>query len=253
MAKAKSSISEKAKFIIGTSGWIYKAWQGYFYPNDLPQKEWLNYYQENFKVVEINSTFYRFFKDDILIGWRKKAKGDFKYIIKVNRIITHVKYLKNCKELIKQFCQSARLLENKLALILLQLPPRMPYDLERLAEALDCFDDPKRVVVEFRNEKWLTEEVRVLLKKKGSIFCAADSPTTPLTAWVTAKTAYIRLHGRKKWFDYKYSRAELKEIASFARNLEKQGAKKIFILFNNDWYAYAVENAKLLQQILDSA
>lgn len=240
----------KTQYLIGTSGWNYSAWKGPFYPKDLPQKEWLNFYMQYFPVVEINSTFYRSFKNEVFLGWRNKAKGKFKYVIKVGRTITHVKYLKDSKELIKKVCRSVALLENKLALLLLQLPSRMPYNISRLEEVLSYFDNPKKVVVEFRNKKWLTAEVKNLLQKKGSIFCIADSPAISLINWVTAKTAYIRLHGRRKWFNYNYSKKQLTEIANFARGLERQGARKIFILFNNDYCAYATKNAKALRELL---
>lgn len=239
-------------FIIGTSGWNYKEWKGEFYPEGLPQKSWLSFYQKTFKIVEINATFYRLFADSVFEKWRLQAKKDFKYIIKVPRIITHRKYLLNCKRMIKKFCRSVSLLDNKLALVLLQLPPNMPYDVKRLKNAILCFDHPKKVVVEFRNEKWYTDEVREMLQEIGCVFCAADSPKTRLCSWVTSKTAYIRLHGRKKWFDYKYSKNELREIADFAQEIKKKGAKKIYILFNNDYYAYAIKNATDLNKMLEN-
>ena len=43
---------------IGTSGWLYKHWQGNFYPEDISQKQWFAYYARSFDTVEINSTFY---------------------------------------------------------------------------------------------------------------------------------------------------------------------------------------------------
>ena len=39
---------------IGTSGWVYKHWQGIFYPEDLSQKQWFAYYARYFDTVEIN-------------------------------------------------------------------------------------------------------------------------------------------------------------------------------------------------------
>lgn len=240
----------KTHYFIGTAGWNYPDWRGIFYPKHLPQKKWLAFYQDNFSIVEINATFYRFFKKEIFIKWRLAAEKNFKYIIKVNRNITHIKRLKNCKRLIKQFCQDVALLEDKLALILLQLPPSMPYDINRLKIALLQFDDPTKLVVEFRHKKWLTEETKNLLTSIGCTFCIADSPATKMVSWVTSQKAYIRLHGRTKWFNYKYSYLQLKNIINFAKHLPEQGAKKVYILLNNDYYAYAVQNARYLQKFL---
>jgi uncharacterized protein YecE (DUF72 family) len=35
---------------IGTSGWQYKSWKGRFYPEDLPQKDWLDHYAQRFRT-----------------------------------------------------------------------------------------------------------------------------------------------------------------------------------------------------------
>ena len=44
---------------IGTSGFSYAHWRGVFYPMDLPEKRWLEFYAEAFDTVELNVTFYR--------------------------------------------------------------------------------------------------------------------------------------------------------------------------------------------------
>ncbi|MES2694680.1 MAG: DUF72 domain-containing protein, partial [Verrucomicrobiota bacterium] len=44
---------------IGTSGWVYKEWAGYFYPKGFPKKDELAYYARHFPTVEINATLYR--------------------------------------------------------------------------------------------------------------------------------------------------------------------------------------------------
>lgn len=242
---------KKTQFIIGTSGWNYNDWRGIFYPKDLPKNKWLLFYEKSFQVVEINSTFYRFFNDNVFIKWRLLAHNNFKYIVKVPQVITHKKYLLHCTRMIKKFCRLTNLLEDKLALILLQLPPNMPYEIKRLRKAILTFDDPKKIVVEFRDKKWFTPEVKKMLKEIGCVFCATDSPKTTLQNWVISKVGYIRLHGTSEWFNYKYSQKELRGIANFAHDMSKNGAEKIYILFNNDYYAYAIKNAISLNKLLN--
>jgi uncharacterized protein YecE (DUF72 family) len=43
---------------IGTSGWQYKDWRRSVYPEDVPQKEWLEWYCRHFRTVELNNSFY---------------------------------------------------------------------------------------------------------------------------------------------------------------------------------------------------
>jgi uncharacterized protein YecE (DUF72 family) len=84
----------------------------------------------------------------------------------------------------------------------------------------------------------------------GAIFCTADSPKTRLSDWVTSDTAYIRLHGRQRWYSHNYSDQELVEIADLATKMTVQGAEKVYIFFNNDFEGYAPQNALALQKIL---
>lgn len=243
--------SNGSQFLIGTSGWSYPHWQGVFYPEDCPKSRWFEYYIRKFATVEINATFYRFFKDQTYHNWYDRSPQHFKYVLKVPRLISHRKYLKDVTDQIKAFWQSANLLKNKLGLILLQLAPDMPYDPDRLKKALMAFEIPRKVAVEFRHKKWFTEETRELLKEVGAIFCNADSPKTKLMDWVTSDRTYIRLHGRKRWYSYDYSGQELAEIAEVAKSMTGRGAKKVYIFFNNDFGGYAPKNANALLEILE--
>jgi uncharacterized protein YecE (DUF72 family) len=238
------------QFLIGTSGWSYDEWRGVFYPEKLPKRAWFEYYTSRFACVEVNATFYRTFKDPVFLKWRDQVTDDFRYVLKVPRLITHRKYLIDTESSIKEFCRQSFLLENKLGLLLLQLPPNLPYDPERLRNALLLFDARKKVAVEFRNKKWFTEEIYQLLKELGCIFCAADSPATQLVDWLTSDCAYIRLHGRKHWFIDNYSNKELQEIARLAKQLAQAGAKKVYIFFNNTAHGYAPQNALRLMELL---
>lgn len=74
----------------GTSGFSYKEWKGPFYPEKLPAKDMLGYYAERLSTVEINNTFYRMPKRDMLEGWARKVPDDFTFVLKASRKITHL-------------------------------------------------------------------------------------------------------------------------------------------------------------------
>lgn len=241
---------EKVRYLVGTSGWSYPHWQGIFYPADHPKSRWFEYYAGKFSTVEVNATFYRFFKDQTYHNWRDKAPENFKYVLKAPRLITHRKYLKDAQEQIKEFWPLASLLEDRLGLILLQPAPSTPYDPDRLKKALLAFGDPRKIAIEFRHNRWLTEGTRELLQEVGSVFCTADSPKTELVDWVTSDIAYIRLHGRKQWYSYNYSAQELHEIADLTKRMTRLGAKRIYIFFNNDFEGHAPKNALTLLEML---
>jgi uncharacterized protein YecE (DUF72 family) len=243
---------EHVKFFVGTSGWSYDHWKETFYPEDCPKSRWFEYYCQNFSTVEVNATFYRTFKDQTYHKWRDRAPEQFKYVLKAPRVITHRKYLADAEASIKQFWSSASLLEDKFGLILLQIAPQTPYDLERLRKALLAFDDPKRIAVEFRHVQWFTEETKSLLQETRSIFCLVDSPKADLMRdWVTSDVAYIRLHGREHWYAYDYSQQELQEIADLTKKIVRSGATTVYIFFNNDFEGYAPQNASSLLDLLE--
>jgi len=237
-------------FFTGTSGWTYDHWKGNFYPEELPRARWFAYYASQFMAVEINATFYRAFADRTYLKWRDQVEAGFRYALKVPRLITHRKLLEDCEEELRSFWRSAQLLEDRLGMVLLQLAPGMPCDLEKLKTALQTFGDPSRVAVEFRSECWGDLAVRPLLEKLGAAYVNVDSPAARLAGWVTGPRAYIRLHGRKRWYTGDYGPNELSEIADLARRMASQGAREIYIFFNNDIGGYAPHNALALKELL---
>jgi uncharacterized protein YecE (DUF72 family) len=168
----------------------------------------------------------------------------------VPRLISHRRKLRDTAELIGEFSRSASLLGSKLGLLLLQLPPNLPYLPERLEAALHAFNSPSRVAVEFRDERWLTEEIFSLLRKWGTNYCNADSPQHELTDIVTGDLGYLRLHGRRAWYADNYTQEELTSIAETAKKMRRQGAKEVYIFFNNDDAAHAPHNASALARLL---
>src|SRR4030043_1876876 len=87
------------RVFIGTSGYNYPHWwNGVFYPSDLPQRRWLEFYAEHFDTVELNVSFYRLPKKEVFGGWYKKNPKKFYFAVKGSRFITHIKRLKDCRE-----------------------------------------------------------------------------------------------------------------------------------------------------------
>jgi len=241
---------DRISFLVGTSGWTYAHWKGRFYPAGLSKKQWFDYYVSRFSTVEINATFYRTFKDQIYINWRDRAPAGFKFVLKAPRLITHQKYLLGVEEDIQQFWDSANLLGNMLGLVLLQIPPDMPYDPARLKSAIQAFGNPSQVAVEFRREDWFNDVIRSMLQEMGAVFCDAESPRFQFTGWITSSTAYLRLHGRQNWYSYNYSDEDLREIAEKIRQIEVSGVENVYVFFNNDYEGYAPANALSLIELL---
>jgi uncharacterized protein YecE (DUF72 family) len=106
------------------------------------------------------------------------------------------------------------------------------------------------MAVEFRAECWKHTPVRTMLDELGAAYVSVDSPRDRPTGWVTGPRAYIRLHGRKRWYASNYEPGELEELASLSRQMAGQGAEEIYIFFNNDLGGYAPRNALSLKEML---
>jgi uncharacterized protein YecE (DUF72 family) len=180
---------------VGTSGYSYKEWKGSFYPEDLPASRMLPYYAERFGTVEINNTFYRMPKRELVEKWRDEVPPGFVFVLKTPQRITHHKRLAGVAEDFAHFVEMARALGERRGPLLVQLPPYSKRDDARLAEFLALVPKDVRVALEFRHASWLDDKVYTLLREHGAALCAADTDdaaeAAPLVA--TADWGYVRL------------------------------------------------------------
>src|SRR5688572_12801669 len=199
------SMSDDATRIhVGCSGWVYRHWKGGFYPPDLPQKRWFERYSSEFDTVEINASFYRLPLASTFDGWRQKAPSGFRYAVKANRFLTHLKKLVGCEEQVDEFIALARRLGEMLGPILYQLPPSLRKDLPRLEAFVARLPPDLEHVVEFRHSSWYDEEALAMLDAYGVGFVTHDLIGLVSPRWASGRTAYVRFHGTggKYWGRY---------------------------------------------------
>jgi uncharacterized protein YecE (DUF72 family) len=213
------------KLLAGTSGFAYKEWKGVFYPVDLKAADMLSYYAGKFPAVEINNTFYRMPSESVVAGWAEQVPAGFTFVLKASQKITHFKRLKDTEQEVDYFCTVARSLGSHLGPLLVQLPPNMKRDDDRLRSFLASVPDDLRLAFEFRNPSWLDDEVYALLRAAdAALVIAHDEETeTPLVA--TASWGYARLR--------KVNYAE-GELADWASKLGSQPWKELFAFFKHE-------------------
>ncbi len=229
---------------IGTSGWQYRDWRDRFYPKEVPQRSWLEYYVERFQTVESNNAFYQLPKRETFAGWATRTPDDFIMAVKMSRYLTHIKRLKEPEEPVQRFMDHASNLGAKLGPVLLQLPPTLKADLGLLDDALDRFPPSVRIAVEFRHVTWFTEDTRKLLERRGAALCLADRWSKPVTAlWRTAEWTYLRLHEGAATPHPCYGRSALRTWAG--RLAAEWGDNDIFVYFNNDPRGCALRDARV--------
>jgi uncharacterized protein YecE (DUF72 family) len=179
---------------VGTSGYSYKEWKGSFYPEKLPAKEMLSYYSSRLPAVEINNTFYRLPQRSMLENWKEQVPPQFRFSVKASQKITHFKRLQNVEEETKYLLETASALEERLGVVLFQLPPNMKKDLPRLENFLKNLPGDTRAAFEFRHPTWFDDEVLNLLRTQNRALCISDTDDLPVSNIdKTADWGYLRL------------------------------------------------------------
>ncbi len=125
-------VAALGRVMIGTSGFSYKEWKPSFYPKDVSQKKFLEYYASQFGAVEIDYTFYRMPTAKTLDSWKASTGEAFRFALKASRRITHFERLRVPSEALDYLLDTLPLLAERLGILLYQLPPNFKCDPERL-------------------------------------------------------------------------------------------------------------------------
>lgn len=248
-------MKDLAKVYVGTSGFTYAHWGGgVFYPADLAQTKWLEYYSQHFTTVEINASFYHLPKRTVFENWHRRTPKNFVFSVKGSRFITHVKKIRGTSEPLERFFAAVSGLSEKLQVVLWQLPPGLRANPEILKGFLELIrrhpvGRATRQAFEFRHESWFTEDIYAVLRSFGACLSIAHSRRFPCAEELTADFVYLRFHGGSALYASNYSRRELAVWAKKCKTWLKEG-KDIYAYFNNDVGGYAVANAKTLTKLL---
>jgi uncharacterized protein YecE (DUF72 family) len=211
---------------VGTSGYSYKEWKGSFYPEKLPAKDMLPYYASRLPAVELNNTFYRLPKQSMVESWKEQVPATFRFSIKASQRITHFKRLKEVEAETKYLLDTIAVLEDRLGVVLFQLPPNMKKDLERLEAFLECLPPALKATFEFRHQTWLEDDVLQLLSRRNHALCISDTDDLPVThVDRTADWGYLRLRR------VEYTESHLRE---WLKQIQDQKWNEAFVFFKHE-------------------
>jgi uncharacterized protein YecE (DUF72 family) len=161
-----------------------------------------------------------------------------------------MKKLKDPEEPIHRLFESITGLEEKLAVVLFQLPPAWKLNMERFETFLSILPRGHRYTVEFRELSWMTPEVDELLRRYNVAFCIYELAGYMSPLQITADFTYVRLHG-PTLFKYQGSYSD-KALATWAKQIAEwsRSLRAIYVYFDNDDSAHAVYNALRLQELV---
>ncbi|MCU1320637.1 MAG: hypothetical protein JWM43_286 [Acidobacteriaceae bacterium] len=217
----------------GTSGWAYPTWKPGFYPANVPQKKFLEFYASQLNSVEVNYTFRALPTAKMLEGWLAATPAHFRFSFKAPQRITHFKRLVDCEADVAQFLEALAPIRaaNRLGLLLFQLPPNFKADPSRLSAFLDQAAFRATVsalAFEFRNASFFSDETYSVLRDYNASLCIADTDdlTTPEVHTAVTHTCFrLRREGG-------YSAAE---VAAFAERFKLLAqARDTYVYFRHE-------------------
>ena len=214
------------RLYVGTSGYSYKEWKGSFYPEKLAAKDMLPYYSSKLPAVELNNTFYRMPKREMVESWKLQVPENFRFSVKAAQRITHFKRLKEAADETRYMLETVSALDDRLGVVLYQLPPNMKKDVERLETFLKSLPPNPPAAFEFRHPTWFDDDVLHLLRSENRALCISDTDDLPVSHIdKTADWGYLRLRR------VNYSTADLREWIS---RMKAQDWRSTFVFFKHE-------------------
>ena len=231
---------------IGTAGWNVPS----SYAAEIPAGgSHLERYARRLNAAEINSSFHRPHQRKTYERWARSTPADFRFSVKIPKAMTHERGLIDCGALLDRFAAEVTGLGDKLAVLLVQLPPKFVRDqqvADRFLHDLRArLDVP--VALEPRNASWFTPDAEQWLTEHRIARVAAD-PARPDGAGEPGGwrgLAYYRQHGAPRIYFSSYDAAAL---TSLKRRLDAGRARGIptWCIFDNTASGAALGNALTL-------
>lgn len=234
--------------LVGTAGWTIARQEAEHFPAEGSS---LERYAARFPVAEINSSFHRPHRLSTWERWRDSVPEHFRFSAKIPKTITHQRKLVDCSELLTEFIGQVDVLRSKLAVLLVQLPPKLAFD---AAVARQFFSDLRpltkaHVACEPRHPSWFTEEADEILESLRVARVAADPAICPEASspggWHGLH--YWRLHGSP--IIYRSSYAE--RIPALAAGMTAGPEAERWCIFDNTASSAAVGDALALMEALE--
>ena len=237
--------------LVGCAGWsLPRAVQDQFGPGE----SHLARYATRFPLTEINSSFHRPHQPFVYQRWAAAVPAGFRFSAKLPKTITHERRLAGCEDLLEAFLAEAAHLGDKLACLLVQLPPSLAFD----AGAAGVFLSLLRarfagaLALEPRHASWFTGEADALLRELRIARVLADPVRHAAGAWPGGwpGCVYLRLHGSPRVYYSAYAPEVLAALAARIRLAQAEGAE-VWCIFDNTASGAAAGDALTLLRLLE--
>ncbi|HZC50129.1 MAG TPA: DUF72 domain-containing protein [Nitrososphaeraceae archaeon] len=248
------------KFYVGCSGWSYTAWQGPFYPSNMDNSKWLEYYSKVFDYVEIDSSFYRIPNIFTVKNWSKTTPSNFRFTAKFPKVITHEKRLKNVDNQLSLFFKAMEPLHDKILALLIQLPPSLEITegLQRLREIIPILNNKFRYAVEIRNQSWFQDLAYNFFANNNLCMVWSQLVGIRIPPIVTSDFLYIRFIGDRTIQEKNFGRIQkdrASEMRKWSRQLmrvqkEETKLNLAIVTANNHYAGFGPATANMFRKII---
>lgn len=229
---------------IGTAGWSIAGDLADAFPREGSS---LERYAAAFSAAEINSSFHRPHRPSTWQKWRDSVPLDFRFSVKLPKTITHERRLVDCSDLLAPFLHQVALLGDRLAVLLIQLPPRLAFDAPVVRQFMRDLANqtPALLACEPRHASWFEPEADALLTELKVARVAADPARVPAAAepggWRGLQ--YWRLHGSPVMYRSSYA----DRIDGYAARLAAAASER-WCIFDNTASSAATGDALALMK-----
>ncbi|MEH0933627.1 DUF72 domain-containing protein [Micromonospora psammae] len=132
--------------------WTHRSWQGRLLAHPLAAHERLRHYAGWCNAVEGNTTFYATPARDTVASWAEQTDPDFRFVLKLPKLITHEHRLADTGEALGTFLAAIEPLGPRVHALWIQLPGSFgPADVGSLARFLGRLPRSHRYAVEVRH------------------------------------------------------------------------------------------------------
>ena len=137
---------------VGCAMWTHRSWQGRLVAHPLQAQERLRHYAGWCDAVEGNTTFYATPTRETVASWARQTDPDFRFVIKLPKLITHERRLTDVDEPLRVFLDAIEPLGLRAHALWIQLPGSFaPADVSVLARFLRQLPGGHRYAVEVRH------------------------------------------------------------------------------------------------------
>jgi uncharacterized protein YecE (DUF72 family) len=232
---------------VGTAGWVVPASERETSAGDSHLKQ----YAASLNAVEINSSFHRHHRRETYERWTATVPSRFRFAVKLPKAITHDGDFKFDANVLERFAGEVQGLGAKLAVILVQFPPRLQFESRKAARFFRTLQSNLDALIacEPRHSSWGAERASDLLARYKIARVAADP-----APWNGAGEPggwpgliYYRQHGSPRRYYSKYADTWLHQLNV---RLKASTVTSNWCMFDNTVLGHAYANAKALHALM---